>query len=30
LFADDGVMALLRGEGLDTLPRSLAARFQGV
>ena len=30
LFADDGLMAVLRGEGLDTLPRSLASRFQGV
>jgi ParB family transcriptional regulator, chromosome partitioning protein len=30
LFADDGLMAVLRGESLDTLPRSLANRFQGV
>lgn len=30
LFADDGLMLVLRGEGLDTLPRSLANRFQGV
>ncbi len=30
LFADDGLVAVLRQEGLDTLPRSLASRFQGV
>lgn len=30
LFADGELMAVLRGEGLDTLPRSLANRFQGV
>lgn len=30
LFADDGLMALLRAEGLDTLPRNLASRLQGV
>ena len=30
LFADDGLMTVLRGEGLDTLPRNLANRLQGV
>lgn len=30
LFADDGLMSLLRAEGLDTLPRNLASRLQGV
>jgi ParB family transcriptional regulator, chromosome partitioning protein len=30
LFADDGLMTVLRGESLDTLPRNLASRFQGV
>ena len=30
LFADDGLMTLLRAEGLDSLPRNLASRLQGV
>lgn len=30
LFADEGLMGLLRAEGLDTLPRNLAVRVQGV
>lgn len=30
LFADDGLMGHLRAEGLDTLPRNLAVRVQGV
>jgi ParB family chromosome partitioning protein len=30
LFADSGLVAVLREEGLDTLPRSLASRFQRV
>lgn len=30
LFADDGLMTVLRAEGLDTLPRNLASRLQGV
>ena len=29
LLADDGLAALLRTEGLDTLPRNLATRMQG-
>jgi ParB family chromosome partitioning protein len=29
LFADEGLMALLRAEGLDSLPRNLASRLQG-
>ncbi len=29
LFADDGLMATLRVENLDTLPRNLASRLQG-
>ncbi len=29
LFADEEFMALLRNEGLDTLPRNLALRIQG-
>ena len=30
LFADEGLMATLRAESLDTLPRNLASRLQGV
>lgn len=30
LFADDDLMSALRAESLDTLPRNLASRFQGV
>jgi ParB family chromosome partitioning protein len=30
LFADEGLMVVLRAECLDTLPRNLANRFQGV
>jgi ParB family chromosome partitioning protein len=30
LFADEGLMTLLRAEGLDSLPRNLASRLQGV
>lgn len=30
LFADEGLMAALRAENLDTLPRNLASRLQGV
>jgi ParB family chromosome partitioning protein len=30
LLADDGFASLLRKEGLDTLPRNLATRLQGV
>lgn len=30
LFADEGLMSVLRAEGLDTLPRNLASRLQGV
>jgi len=30
LFSDEGLMAVLRGEKLDTLPRNLASRLQGV
>jgi ParB family chromosome partitioning protein len=30
LFADDGLMVALRAESLDTLPRNLASRLQGV
>jgi ParB family chromosome partitioning protein len=29
LFADEGLTAILRAEGLDSLPRNLAARLQG-
>jgi ParB family chromosome partitioning protein len=29
LFSDEGLTAILRAEGLDSLPRNLAARFQG-
>ena len=29
LFADEGLLSLLRTEGLDTLPRNLASRLQG-
>ena len=29
LFADEGLVSLLRTEELDTLPRNLAARMQG-
>ena len=30
LFADDGLSEILRIEGLDSLPRNLAARLQGI
>lgn len=30
LFADEGLMTVLRSEGLDTLPRNLATRLQGM
>ena len=30
LFADDDLMALLQAEGMDTLPKNLALRMQGM
>jgi ParB family chromosome partitioning protein len=30
LFTDEGLMTLLRAEGLDSLPRNLASRLQGL